>query len=83
MPAIEGLGSLQRALLSALDQMGVAVGLGTYNHQHSSASGSYFSDDGGSSSCSLQASGSGGSLNIHGTQILGWIARVTPASPPA
>jgi hypothetical protein len=61
-----------------------AFGLGgTYNHQDSSASGSDFSNDDGSSSWSLQTSDSGGTLNIHGTQILGWIVRVVLASPPA
>jgi hypothetical protein len=61
-----------------------AFGLGgTYNHQDSSTGGSNFSNDDGSSSWSFQASDSGGTLSIHGTQILGWIARVVPASPPA
>ena len=61
-----------------------AFGLGgTYNHQDASASGSSSSADDGSSSWSFASSGSGGTLTIHGTQILGWIARVTPAAPPA
>lgn len=60
-----------------------AFGLGgTYNHQDASADGSQFSNDDGSSSFSFQASDSGGTLSIHGTQILGWVARVIPASPP-
>ncbi|OKI41264.1 hypothetical protein A6A29_38010 [Streptomyces sp. TSRI0281] len=61
-----------------------AFGLGvTYNHQDSSTDGSQFSNDDGSSSWSFQSSASGGTLSIHGTQILGWIARIIPASPPA
>ena len=60
-----------------------AFGLGgTYNHQDSSADGSDFSQDDGSSSWSFQSSDSRGTLTIHGTQILGWIARILPASPP-
>lgn len=61
-----------------------AFGLGgTYNHQDSSADGSQFSNDDGSSSWSFQTSDSGGTLSIHGTQALGWIVRVVTASPPA
>jgi hypothetical protein len=61
-----------------------AFGLGAvYQHQGSSASGSDFSNDDGSSGWTFHSSGAGGTLAIHGTQILGWIARVLPASPPA
>ena len=61
-----------------------AFGLGgVYNHQDSSTDGSQFSDDDGSSSWSFQSSHSGGTLSIHGTQILGWVVRVVPASPPS
>ncbi|MER5512764.1 hypothetical protein ABT052_47075 [Streptomyces sp. NPDC002766] len=61
-----------------------AFGLGgTYHHDDQSTDGSQFSSDDGSSGWSFQSSESGGTLSIHGTQILGWIARVIPASPPS
>lgn len=61
-----------------------AFGLGgTFNQQDSSTDGSQFSNDDGSSSWSFQSSDRGGTLSIHGTQILGWVVRVVPASPPA
>jgi hypothetical protein len=55
---------------------------GSYNHSDADASGNYFANDDGSQSWSFQQQGSGGTLVIHGTQVLGWIVRVVPASPP-
>ncbi|MFJ9692176.1 hypothetical protein [Kitasatospora sp. NPDC101183] len=59
-----------------------AFGLGvTYNHQDASTDGSQFGQDDGSSSWSYQTTDSGGTLSIHGTQVLGWALHVTPPSP--
>jgi hypothetical protein len=55
---------------------------GSYDHSDSEASGNYFANDDGSQAWSFQSSESGGTLVIHGTQILGWIVRVVPAGPP-
>jgi hypothetical protein len=55
---------------------------GSYSHSDTDASGNYFASDDGSQAWSFQSSGSGGTLVIHGTQILGWTVRVVPAGPP-
>ncbi|QIS14367.1 hypothetical protein [Nocardia arthritidis] len=55
---------------------------GTYNHNDWNANGQYFQHDDGQQSWSYQQSGSGGTLVVHGTQIVGWLVRVVPASPP-
>jgi len=55
---------------------------GSYNHSDTDANGQFFSNDDGSQSWSFQSDGSGGTLVIHGTQILGWLVRVVPAGPP-
>lgn len=72
---------------SSATRVGGSVGAfglgGTYNHQDSSVDGSQFHDDDGSSSWSFQSSASGGTLSIHGTQVLGWLVRVLPPAPPA
>lgn len=61
-----------------------AFGLGgSYNHSDASSDGSQFSNDSGDSSWSFQSDASGGTVSIHGTQILGWVARILPAAPPA
>ncbi|WP_225726365.1 MULTISPECIES: hypothetical protein [unclassified Nocardia] len=55
---------------------------GTYNHNDWNANGQYFQHDDGHQSWSYQQSGSGGTLVVHGAQIIGWLVRVVPASPP-
>jgi hypothetical protein len=61
-----------------------AFGLGgKYHHADSSTDGSQFSHDDGSSGWSFRSHGSGGTLSIHGPQILGWVTQIVPASPPS
>ncbi|MFI6166401.1 hypothetical protein ACIBCN_06390 [Nocardia sp. NPDC051052] len=55
---------------------------GTYNHNDWHADGQFFTDDDGHQSWSYHKDEKGGRLVMHGTQIIGWLVRVVPASPP-
>ncbi|MEW9516112.1 hypothetical protein [Streptomyces tubercidicus] len=55
---------------------------GTYHHSDSDQSGNAFASDDGSQSWSFSSSDRGGTLRLHGSQILGVILQITPASPP-
>ncbi|MEU7436141.1 hypothetical protein AB0B07_35700 [Streptomyces sioyaensis] len=60
-----------------------AFGLGVkYNHDDSEQSGGAVASDDGSSSWSFSSSGRGGTLRLHGSQIVGVILQIIPASPP-
>ncbi|MFD9289185.1 hypothetical protein ACFWBV_12945 [Streptomyces sp. NPDC060030] len=55
---------------------------GTYHHSDSDQSGNAFTSDDGSQGWSYCSSDRGGTLRLHGSQILGVILQVLPASPP-
>lgn len=54
---------------------------GEVQHQDSASSGAFTNQYDASHGWSYQSNGKGGTLTMHGSQIVGWIGQIQPASP--